>query len=135
MAGAEPFFDTNVLLYLLSDDAEKADRAESLLAEGGIVSVQVLNEFASVATRKAGLEIAEIREILAAVRGFCSVRVLDLETHDLGLDIAGQHGYSIYDSLVIAAAKLAGCAELYSEDMQSGQTVVGVRIGNPFRNQ
>lgn len=135
MAGAEPFFDTNVLLYLLSDDAEKADRAESLLAEGGIVSVQVLNEFASVATRKAGLEIAEIREILAAVRGFCSVRVLDLETHDLGLDIAGQHGYSIYDSLVIAAAKLAGCAELYSEDMQSGQTVVGIRIGNPFRNQ
>ena len=135
MAGAEPFFDTNVLLYLLSDDAEKADRAESLLAEGGIVSVQVLNEFASVATRKAGLEIAEIREILAAVGGFCSVRVLDLETHDLGLDIAGQHGYSIYDSLVIAAAKLAGCAELYSEDMQSGQTVVGIRIGNPFRNQ
>ena len=135
MAGAEPVFDTNVLLYLLSDDAEKADRAEALLAEGGIVSVQVLNEFASVATRKAGLEIAEIREILAAVRGFCSVRVLDLETHDLGLDIAGQHGYSIYDSLIIAAAKLAGCAELYSEDMQSGHTVAGVRIGNPFRNR
>ena len=52
MSAADCFFDTNVLLYLLSKDAAKADRAEALLATGGIVSVQVLNEFASVATRK-----------------------------------------------------------------------------------
>ena len=49
---ASRFFDTNVLLYLLSGDQAKANAAETLVASGGIVSVQVLNEFASVATRK-----------------------------------------------------------------------------------
>jgi predicted nucleic acid-binding protein len=52
MSEADNFFDTNVLLYLLSKDTAKADRAEVLLASGGVVSVQVLNEFASVASRK-----------------------------------------------------------------------------------
>ena len=55
MSGAEVFLDTNVLLYLLSGDADKADRAEELIADGGVISVQVLNEFASVASRKFGL--------------------------------------------------------------------------------
>jgi predicted nucleic acid-binding protein len=50
---ARPFFDTNVLFYLLSSDVAKADKAEELLAQGGIVSVQVLNEFASIGLRKA----------------------------------------------------------------------------------
>jgi predicted nucleic acid-binding protein len=58
MSAADCFLDTNVLLYLLSKDAAKADRAEALLATGGIVSVQVLNEFASVATRKLAMTIA-----------------------------------------------------------------------------
>ena len=52
MPDAKPFLDTNVVLYLLSADAAKADRAEELLAGGGIISVQVLNEFAAVASRK-----------------------------------------------------------------------------------
>ena len=133
MSAADPFFDTNVLLYLLSGDSQKADRAEALLAGGGTVSVQVLNEFASIARRKIGLAIPEIREILAAVRSACTVQILDLETHDLGLDIAERHGYSIYDSLIIAAAFCAGCRRLYSEDLQDGQTVGGVSISNPFR--
>ena len=53
MSGSEDFFDTNVLLYLLSADAAKADRAEELLAIGGTISVQVLNEFADVASQQA----------------------------------------------------------------------------------
>ena len=51
MRGGDVFFDTNVLLYLISEDITKADRAETLLALGGIISVQVLNEFAAVALR------------------------------------------------------------------------------------
>ena len=54
MKAAERFFDTNILLYLLSADQDKADRAEAALTAGGSVSVQVLNEFASVASRKLG---------------------------------------------------------------------------------
>jgi predicted nucleic acid-binding protein len=64
MSAGKPFFDTNVLLYLLSTDA-KADQAESLLAGGGVVSVQVLNEFVSVALRKLKMKWPELREILA----------------------------------------------------------------------
>ena len=69
------FFDSNVLLYLLSADATRADRAEALLARGGHISVQVLNEFASVATRKLGMTLIEVREVLATVRALCTVYI------------------------------------------------------------
>ncbi len=81
MSEADRFFDTNVLLYLLSKDAAKADRAEALLASGGIVSVQVLNEFASVASRKLAMTISEIREFLSTIRAICIVKPVDIETH------------------------------------------------------
>jgi predicted nucleic acid-binding protein len=132
MADTPAFFDTNVLLYLLSANAAKADRAESLLASGGIVGVQVLNEFAAVATRKLALDIAEIREILETVRAVCAVTPLDVETHELGLAIAERYRFAIYDSFIIAAALRAGCGVLYSEDLQNGQSIDGLTIQNPF---
>ncbi len=70
MNATDAFFDTNVLLYVLSADATKANQAETLLASGGTISVQVLNEMASVASRKLGMPVAEIREVLAVVRAF-----------------------------------------------------------------
>lgn len=132
MSGASQFFDTNVVLYLLSDDAGKADRAEALMAEGGVISVQVLNEFASVAKRKFAMTWPEITEFLSTVRQVCEVQPLTLETHDRALAIADRFGFSFYDSLVVAAAQIANCSLLYSEDMQDGQTVGGVMIRNPF---
>ena len=132
MSEADSFFDTNVLLYLLSKDAAKADRAEALLASSGVVSVQVLNEFASVASRKLAMTIAEIREILSTIRAACAVIPLDIETHDLGLDIAERHRFSIYDALIVAAAVRAGCAILYTEDLQQGQVIEKLQIRNPF---
>ena len=132
MSEADSFFDTNVLLYLLSKDATKADRSEALLASGGVVSVQVLNEFASVASRKLAMTIAEIREILSTIRATCAVMPLDIETHDLGLDIAERHRFSIYDALIVAAAMRAGCAILYTEDLQQGQVIEKLQIRNPF---
>lgn len=133
MPGTDSFFDTNVLLYLLSGDAAKADRAEAVLARGGILSVQVLNEFASVAARKLGLSYPEIREVLELVRAVCTVEPITLETHDLGLQIAERYGFSLYDALIVAAALLAGCATLYSEDLQDGQTIDGrLVVRNPF---
>ena len=132
MSEADSFFDTNVLLYLLSKDAAKADRAEALLASGGVVNVQVLNEFASVASRKLAMTIAKIREILSTIRTACAVMPLDIETHDLGLDIAERHRFSIYDALIVAAAVRAGCAILYTEDLQQGQVIEKLQIRNPF---
>ena len=133
MSAVEIFFDTNVLLYLLSGDAAKADRAEQLLAGRGVISVQVLNEVAAVAAGKFAMEIAEIRTILAAIRAACTVKPLDVATHDLGLEIAERNRYSIYDSMLLAAAIRAECSIFYSEDLQHGQTIDGLTIVNPFK--
>ena len=135
MSAANSFFDTNVLLYLLSKDAAKADLAEALLATGGVVSVQVLNEFASVATRKLAMTIPEIREILSTIRAVCVVRSLDIETHDLGLEMAERYGFSIYDGLIVAAAVRAGCAILYTEDLQQGQVIDQLTISKSICRQ
>jgi predicted nucleic acid-binding protein len=86
----------------------KADRTEAPLASGGVVSVQVLNEFAAIASRKLAMTIPEIREILSTIRVVCIVKPLDIETHELGLDMAERHRFSIYDGLIVAAAVRAG---------------------------
>jgi predicted nucleic acid-binding protein len=132
MSEADSFFDTNVLLYLLSKDTAKADRAEVLLASGGIVSVQVLNEFASVASRKLAMTIPEIREFLSTIRAVCIVKPLDIDTHELGLDMAERYGFSIYDGLIVAAAMRAGCSKLYTEDLRQGQVIDQLTVRNPF---
>ena len=132
MSEVDSFFDTNVLLYLLSKDTAKADRAEALLASGGVVSIQVLNEFASVASRKLAMTIPEIREILSTIQGVCIVKPLDIETHKLGLELAERYGFSIYDGMIVAAAVRAECTILYTEDLQQGQMIAKLQIRNPF---
>jgi len=132
MRATDIFFDTNVVLYLISGDSIKADRAEELIGAGGVISVQVLNEFASVASRKNSMRPSEIREVLSAVRRACSVEPVTLATHDLALDLVERVRLSFYDGLIVAAARLAGCSILYSEDMQTGCTIEGVTIQNPF---
>ena len=133
MNGGEDFFDTNVVLYLLSADTAKADRAEDLLALGGTISVQVLNEFASVASRKLRMSLIEIREVLAQIRAVCAVEPITIETHERALRIAERYGLPIYDALIVSAALLAGCKTLHSEDMQDGQVIERqLTIRNPF---
>jgi predicted nucleic acid-binding protein len=133
MSNGEDFFDTNVVLYLLSADATKADRAEELISSGGTISVQVLNEFVSVASRKLRMPSSEIREVLSQVRAVCTIEPITIETHDGALHIAERHGLSIYDALIVSAALLAGCRTLHSEDMQDGQVIERqLTIRNPF---
>jgi predicted nucleic acid-binding protein len=132
MSGADVFLDTNILLYLVSAETAKADRAEELVAAGGVISVQVLNEFASVALRKFAMGLPEIREVLSGVRAICSVEPLSEKTHDLALELTERFQLSFYDSLIVAAAILADCSILYSEDMQDAQTIESVTIRNPF---
>lgn len=133
MSATDTFFDTNVVLYLLSADAAKADRAEELLVEGGVISAQVLNEFTSVARRKLGMSWDEVREVLAPVRAVCRVEAVTEATHDRAVQVAERYGVSFYDASIIAAALLAGCTILYSEDMQDGLVVERqLTIQNPF---
>ncbi|HXN44712.1 MAG TPA: PIN domain-containing protein [Xanthobacteraceae bacterium] len=132
MNASDAFLDTNVLLYLLSSDAAKADRAEALAAAGGVISVQVLNEFVSVASRKLRMSMSEIREVLSAIRAVCTVEPLSIQTHDLGFDLAQRFGLTIYDALIVAAALLAKCRIVYSEDLQDGQIIESLTVRNPF---
>lgn len=133
MSAVDAFFDTSVLLYLLSTDAAKADRVEELLAARGTISVQVLNEFAAVSLRKLRMPLPEVKEILDTVRAVCDVVPLTVETHDRALAIVARYGFSLYDSLLIAAALIAGSKRLYCEDLQHGQVIDRqLRIVNPF---
>lgn len=127
-----PFFDTNVPLYLLSDDVTKAGRAEDLLSEGGTISVQVLNEFVAVARRKQVAPWAAIDAVLASLRQVCRVEPLTLATHDRAVALAKRFGISIYDATIVASALEAGCRTLYSEDFQDRQMLEGLMIHNPF---
>ena len=131
---ADPFLDTNVLIYAFTSDP-RAAVAQALLDRGGVISVQVLNEFANVARRKLGMEWRERREALAAVRVLCRTIVpLDLAIHDAALRLAERYGATIFDSLVVAAALRTGCDTLLSEDMQAGMVFDGgLRVVNPFR--
>lgn len=127
------FFDTNIVLYLL-DDSPKADRAADLLAGGGVISVQVLNEALVNCIRKAGMTWSEAGDFLAGLRQICTVIDLSAGIHDIGLAIGERYGFSVYDSMIVAAALSSGCDRLYSEDMQHGQLIEGrLRIVNPFR--
>ena len=128
------FFDTNVLVYIVGQEDERTAAAEALVASGGVVSVQILNELASVARRKLGMTWAEVGEALAAIRVLCPSPVsLTIETHDAGLRIAAKYGFHIYDALVVAAALEAECATLYSEGLQDRQVIDGrLTIRNPF---
>lgn len=128
------FFDTNVLIYAVAQDDSRATKAEEILASGGVLSVQVLNEFVSVARRKIMMSWSDVTEALDAFRVLCpSPLPITMEMHEAALKIAEKHGYNIYDALVVAAALEAGCATLYSEDFQDGQTIEGqLTIRNPF---
>ncbi|ESW87657.1 PIN domain-containing protein [Mesorhizobium sp. M0074] len=128
------FFDTNVLLHIASGDTAKADRAEAVIADGGAISVQVLNELTNVARRKMQMSWDETHALLTTLRGLLTVHPLTLETHETGLRLAERYGLSTYDAMIASAAVHAGCDTLWSEDMQHAMALdEGLRIVNPFR--
>jgi predicted nucleic acid-binding protein len=127
------FFDTDVLVYLASGDPAKADRAEAMIAGGGGISVQNLNELANVARRKIGMSWQDTHAFLSLLRGLLNVHPVSVETHETGLALAERYQLSIYDSMIAASALQAGCDTLWSEDMQHGMVIDGrLRIVNPF---
>jgi predicted nucleic acid-binding protein len=128
------FFDTNVIVYLASGDHEKADRAEKIIADGGTISVQVLNEITNVARRKMHLSWEETNAFLSVIRRLLAVVPLTVESHEGGLALAQRYNLSTYDAMIAASALQAGCDTLWSEDLQDGAIFDGrLHIKNPFR--
>ncbi len=125
-------FDTNVLLYLAGDDA-KSERAAEVLAAGGIVNPIVLIEAARVARWKWQWDWPATNALLATVRANTVCLPLACDAHERGLRYAERYTLQIFDATIIAAAVLAGCTTLYSEDMHDGLTIDGLTVQNPFR--
>lgn len=127
------FADSNVLLYISTGDAEKADIAEQLLDAGLIISVQVLNEIANVVVKKWRRPWSEADDLLETVRRAARVVAVTEQTHEVGTSIARRYKLAVYDSMIVAAALLAGCSTLYSQDMHHGLVVEDkLTIVNPF---
>ena len=126
------FFDTNILIYAQEPGA-KGDRARALLAGGGQIGVQVLNEFAAVLSRKRGRDWAAIGEAIEDILVLVDPPLpLTLPLHVSARALARENRMSFYDALIVAAAVEAGCDTLWSEDMQHGRVIGGLTIRNPF---
>ena len=129
----KPFIDTNVLVYAFSDDQSRRTQAAALVAYGGVVSVQILNEFVNVARRKLGKTWPTIVRALDDLATVLDPPVaLTFEMHRDAVAMSRRYGFRIYDSLVLSAAKRAGCLVVYTEDLQDGQVIEGVSVRNPF---
>jgi len=128
----KPFIDSNVVLYLFSRDTVKADRAEALLQSGGLISVQVLNEVASVCLRKLKMTWKDIDSVLETLKSTCEVLPVTLASHEKAVGLAKRFQISLYDANIVATAILSGADTLFSEDMQNGMSMESVTVVNPF---
>ncbi len=132
------FLDTNVLIYSIGlepADAAKQRVANSLFEKGPVtLSIQVLQEFYAQATRpnrKTPLTADAAREF---VFNWMQLRIIENTSELLrgALILTSRHRFSFWDASIIAAAIAGGCDILYTEDMQHGREIEGVRIVNPF---
>ena len=136
------FVDTSVVVYAADESpAERAkhDAAVGLLAqdpENLVLSTQVLQEFYHVVTRKLEKPL-DPQRAAAATRALTRLDVVgsDAELILAAIDTSRSAQLSIWDALIIEAARRAGCERVLSEDLADGQTIRGVRIENPFRGQ
>lgn len=133
---AKIFFDTNLLVYLYSEDElEKQAQIVTPIknTENRWISTQVLNELSNTLRRKFKLEYADIANVITEIRDNFEIITVQIETIELALKIAEKYRYSYYDSVIIAAALESSCTLLYSEDMQHKQIIEEqLQIINPF---
>lgn len=126
------FFDTNILVYA-QEASPKGEVARRLIEQGGIVSVQVMNEFANVLKRKYAKSWEEIEEALADIETvFDDIRPITIELHRSAIALARNHIINFYDALIIAAALHVECDVLFSEDLQHGRKFGALEVVNPF---
>ena len=132
------FIDSNVFVYA-ADSKNHAKRSvarklisSAVLSGGYRINVQVLNEFSSVAYRKLGLAIEEIKAYLEMFRAL-PVLPVSADVTEKGLDVMNRYGLQFYDSLLLVAASENGCDEFVSEDLNDGQIYCGMKAVNPFK--
>lgn len=130
---AKSFADSNVVLYAIGKDVGKADIARGLLAEHQAISIQVVNECVSVCLRKLSFTREHAYTFARTLMDRTDVLSLDESTVDQAGALAIRYQLSHWDALIVAAALLAGCETLYSEDLQDGQVFENrLTVINPF---
>ena len=133
------FLDTNVLLYSISQnpaESLKRDRAIALLADdSGALSVQVLQEFYVQATRASRADALPHQLAARLIETWSRFRIQDMTLPILrtALRIRKAHGFSFWDSAIVAAALALGCDRVYTEDLTHEQVIEGLAIVDPFR--
>jgi predicted nucleic acid-binding protein len=127
------FADTNLFIYAESQDQHKSACALTIIENSPVISTQVINETVSVLIRKHGFLISEAHEIAESLLDLCEVISVDAETVRKAIDLAKRYSLSHWDSLIVAAALMADCRTLYSEDMQHGLVFDNqLTVMNPF---
>jgi predicted nucleic acid-binding protein len=135
------FIDTNIFVYSFDNrQPSKKERAMALIQEAlktgaGIISTQVIQEFLNVATQKFAIpmKIEGAKTYLRLVLNPLCQIYPSLALYESCLEIQAETKYSFYDSLIIAAAVQGRCDVLYSEDLQDGREVRGVKFVNPYQ--
>ena len=127
------FADTNIIVYAVGKDSEHRKIARQIIADGVAVSAQVINETISVLTRKQGTSLAVAHEVAESLLDLCETIQVDAQTIRKAIELVKHYQFSHWDSLIVAAALLAGCETLFSQDMQHGQVIdERLKIVNPF---
>ena len=133
------FVDTNILGYCMEDsDKKRKARCRALIESlagdlHGVISTQVLQEFYVVATKKLGADPLVVKDILHSFRRFETV-VITPEIIKDAIDCSLINRISFWDSLIVVAAESARCESIWTEDLNDGQIIRGVRIENPFKS-
>jgi predicted nucleic acid-binding protein len=134
MKDSRVYFDSNVVIYSIVKGDSRAETASQLLARGGVIGVQTLNEFVSVAAKKLSMAWPEVQDAVESLLVLCPFPVtLTLAIHRAGVALSRRYRFPFYDALVVAAALEARCHTLYSEDLRHDQKIAGLTIRNPFR--
>ncbi len=131
------FIDTNVLIYAEASDVPAKQRTaldllKRLYEEAlGVLSTQVLQEYCNVALKKLRLPVQHVRAQLDLYQQFEVIQVTPAIIQ-AGLDLHQTRSVAFYDAIIVASAQIAGCTVLWTEDMNAGESVGGLRIINPF---
>lgn len=127
------FIDTNILLYLLSNDKAKKIVSKEILKSNHNISTQVLNEFSNISLKKFNLSGFDIIEAIKKISEKTTVFIFNEETIIDAINLKEKYKLQYYDSLILATALENGCTVLYSEDMQHDQIIENqLKIINPF---
>ena len=134
---AKVFIDTNILVYSLDKfDTEKQEKCRKLLRAftsdfRGVISTQVMQEFYVAATKKLGADALTVKDILHSFERFETI-IITPEIIKDAIDCSIINKLSFWDALIVAAAESAGCENLWTEDLNDGQVIRGVRVVNPL---